>query len=182
VRPTVGHTRPEGTVVPPDGEFDEFYRASAGRLVGALFVVTGDLHLAEDVVQEAFVRASARWEKVRAYDRPDAWVRRVALNLARSHVRGARRQLAAMLRHGGPDDAAEHAPDLTPDRLAVRAALAGLAHIYREVLVLHYVLDLPIQQIAAELDVPLGTVKARLHRGRRALAAQGLRAEEEGSS
>ena len=162
----------------PDSDFDDFYRAWAGRLVGALFVVTGDLHLAEDSVQEAFVRAAARWERVRTYDRPDAWVRLVALNLSRSHIRSARRQVAALLRHGPAPDT----PGLTADHLAVRAALAELPHKYREALVMHYILDLPVQEIADELKIPSGTVKARLSRGRRALAARGLDPEAEATA
>jgi hypothetical protein len=61
--------------VPGDDGFDAFYAACYGRLVGQLFAVTGDLHEAEDVVQEAFIRAVARWSRLRDYDVPEAWVR-----------------------------------------------------------------------------------------------------------
>ena len=62
------------------GSFDEFYAGAVGRLVGQLYPVTGDLHEAEEVVQEAFTRAAARWQRLRDYDRPEAWVRRVAMS------------------------------------------------------------------------------------------------------
>jgi len=62
--------------------FDEFYQSAFGRLVGQVYLVTGDLGDAEDAVQEAFARASACWSKVRDFDVPEQWVRRVAINLA----------------------------------------------------------------------------------------------------
>ena len=56
--------------------FEEFYTGTVGRLLGQLFVVTGDLHEAEEIVQEAITRAAARWARLRDYDVPEAWVRR----------------------------------------------------------------------------------------------------------
>jgi DNA-directed RNA polymerase specialized sigma24 family protein len=68
--------------LPGEQRFDEFYAAVFSRLVGQLHLVTGDLHDAEDVVQEALTRAAARWSRLREYTTPEAWVRRVAVNLA----------------------------------------------------------------------------------------------------
>jgi RNA polymerase sigma-70 factor, ECF subfamily len=68
--------------MPEDDAFARFYAASYPRLVGQVFAVSGDLADAEDAVQEAFVRAAARWGQVCRYDQPEAWVRRVAINLA----------------------------------------------------------------------------------------------------
>src|SRR4030095_12104280 len=93
------------TRVPSDDGFDAFYAACYGRLVGQLFAVTGDLHEAEDVVQEALVRAAARWSRLRDYDLPEAWVRRVAVNLAASGLRRARRRLVLLSRLGPPPPA-----------------------------------------------------------------------------
>jgi DNA-directed RNA polymerase specialized sigma24 family protein len=76
--------------------FEEFYTGTVGRLLGQLFVVTGDLHEAEKIVQEAFTRAAARWARLRDYDVPEAWVRRVAMNLAADRVRSLRRHTRAM--------------------------------------------------------------------------------------
>jgi RNA polymerase sigma-70 factor, ECF subfamily len=50
--------------------FEEFYTATVGRLLGHLFLVTGDLHVAEEIVQEAFTRASMRWSRLRDYEVP----------------------------------------------------------------------------------------------------------------
>jgi hypothetical protein len=62
--------------------FEEVYATDGPRLVTELYAITGSLAEAEDVVQEAFVRAYGRWSKVEALDTPSAWIRRVALNLA----------------------------------------------------------------------------------------------------
>jgi RNA polymerase sigma-70 factor (ECF subfamily) len=62
-------------------------RAVHHRLIGQVTIVTGSLEDAEDAVQEAFARASTRWARLRDYDAPEAWVRRVAFNLATSGLR-----------------------------------------------------------------------------------------------
>ncbi|HSO52485.1 MAG TPA: sigma factor, partial [Actinomycetes bacterium] len=82
--------------------FEEFYLATVGRLLGQLFPVTGDLHEAEEIVQEAYARASVRWARLRDYDVPEAWVRRVAMNLAADRGRRLQRQARALLRAGPP--------------------------------------------------------------------------------
>jgi RNA polymerase sigma-70 factor, ECF subfamily len=154
--------------VADDQEFEAFYEAVFVRLVGQLGPVTGDLAEAEDLVQEALARASARWSRLRAYDVPEAWVRRVALNLATDRTRRLRRKLAALARIGPP-------PVVLPisdDALAVAAALRTLPLPHRQVLVLHYLADLSVDQIAGELGIPSSTVRGRLARARRVLATQ----------
>jgi RNA polymerase sigma-70 factor (ECF subfamily) len=150
-----------------DDDFEDFYQASYPRLVGQLTVLTGSLEDAEDAVQEAFARASTRWRRLRAYDAPEAWVRRVALNLATSGLRRARRQLVALARLG----TAPAEPAQTADRLALEAGLRRLPLRHRQVLVLHYGADLPVDEVARQLRVPTGTVKSRLARARAALGA-----------
>ena len=142
-----------------DDDFAVFYASVFARLVGQLRVVTGELQDAEDVVQEALARA---------YDAPEAWVRRVALNLATDRARRGRRRLAALRRLGPP------APTPPPqvEDLALLEALRGLSIGQRQVLVLHYLVGMPVGEVARTLGVPSGTVKVRLARGRSALAAQ----------
>ncbi len=84
-------------------DFDEFYSGSAARLVRHGYALTGDMAEAQDIAQEAFARAWQRWAMVRDCDSPEAWVRRVATNLAASRWRRIRVARAA----GG--HAAEHA-------------------------------------------------------------------------
>ena len=147
-------------------EFDEFYRAGAPPLVRQLLPLVRDRQEAEDVVQEAYARAFARWSAVSGYDAPQAWVRTVALRLAVSRWRRSRNALAAWRRHGAPEDV----PEVSPDAVALFAALRRLPEAQRVALVLHHLMDLSVEQVAAETGVPTGTVKARLARGRAALA------------
>lgn len=144
--------------------FDASYR----RLVGQLYGVCGDLAEAEDVVAEAFARAVSRRRAFERMDNPEAWLRTVAVNVARTRHR--RRQLGERLlrRTHPPDDA--HRPPLSDDRMALVAALRALPAAQRETLALHYLADMPVTDVAATLGVPVGTVKARLSRGRAALA------------
>jgi RNA polymerase sigma-70 factor, ECF subfamily len=147
-------------------EFDGFYAASYRRLLKQLVAVTGDLAEAEDALQEAYARASVRWPRLVAYDSPEAWVRRVAMNVAVSAARRARRRAVA-LRRLGPQPAV---PELTPDALDLAAALRSIPLGQRQAVVLHHLVGLPVGEIARELGLPAGTVKARLARGRAALA------------
>jgi RNA polymerase sigma-70 factor (ECF subfamily) len=149
-----------------DEDFAGFYKAAYQRLLGQLFAVTGDLAEAENVLQEAYARAFARWAQVRAYDLPEAWVRRVALNLAAMAARRLRRRAAALLRLGPPPAI----PELSSELLDLHDALRGLPLGQRQVVVLHHLVGLPVEEVAGELGVPAGTVKSRLARGRRALA------------
>jgi RNA polymerase sigma-70 factor (ECF subfamily) len=157
-----------------DGDFEAFYTATYQRLVGQLLVVTGSLQDAEDVVQEAFVRACGRWSHVRDYQVPEAWVRRVALNLAASGLRRARRRATLLVRLGP----AAEVPALSVEAVALTRTLRKLPLRGRQVLVLHHAVGLSVQEIARELGVPVGTVTARLSRARATLARL-LAAEEE---
>jgi RNA polymerase sigma-70 factor, ECF subfamily len=155
--------------------FEAFYASSYRRVVGQVFALLGDLHEAEDVAQDAFAKASFHWARIAAYDQPEAWVRRVAFNQAYNSTRRARRWLVAMARHGPPPDV----PAASADRLDLHHALRRLSPRHREVLVLHYVAELPVEEVAAQLRLPVGTVKSRLNRARSALAGQ-LGDEREG--
>lgn len=147
--------------------FDAFYAAAAPRLTQHLYLATGDLTRAQDCAQEAFLRAWHRWDTLSdTVADPYSWVRAVAWRLAVSDWRRAMAQLRALVRHGPPGDA----PALSPDETAVRQALADLPLEQRAALVLHYFADLPVREIAQVLDVPEGTIKARLSRGRAALS------------
>jgi RNA polymerase sigma-70 factor (ECF subfamily) len=146
--------------------FDDFYSATARRIVRHAYALTGNIADAQDVAQEAFARAWQRWDSVRACDSPEAWVRRVATNLATSRFRRERTARAAAHQLIARDVA-----EISPDTVALVAALRTLPERQRVVLVLHYLADLPVGQIAADLRCPIGSVKAWLSRGRDALAA-----------
>jgi RNA polymerase sigma-70 factor, ECF subfamily len=148
-----------------DHDFDDFYASNYGRLVVQLYAVTGNLPDAEDAVQEAFARASIHWRRVRAYELPEAWVRRVALNVAFTGLRRARRVLEVLTRAQPPPP-----PPLPGAALELVEALGRLPLPFRQVLVLHYLADLPVERVAGELGIAVGTAKSRLARARDALA------------
>jgi RNA polymerase sigma factor (sigma-70 family) len=149
-------------------DLQEIYAASAGKLVAQMYGVTGDFAEAQDAVQEAFARALARPARFRHVDNPEAWLRTVALNVARSRRR--RRAVFERLLRGGRLPAPPHAPPLSPDHVALVAALQQLPRATRETVVLHHIADLPVAEVAAVLGCSPETVKTRLVRGRRALA------------
>ena len=144
----------------------DVYNASYRRLVGQLVGVTGSRVEAEEVVQEAFVRAIDHVRTFRHTDNPEAWLRRVAVNQARSRWRRLKHwsRLSPVL--SDP----ERYDDLRPDHVALVDALRKLPVAQREAIALHYIADLPVHEVAAAVGAPTGTVKARLSRGRAALA------------
>jgi RNA polymerase sigma-70 factor, ECF subfamily len=147
-------------------DFDAFYALTVDRLIGQVFAMTGDLGEAEDAVQEAYIRAWQRWAQVGGYDNPEAWLRTVAYRIAVNSWRKARNRLSAHHRAGWRRDQ----PGPSPDGLALVSALQKIPKAQRQAIVLYHVADLSIDEIAVEVGVPVGTVKARLARGRRALA------------
>lgn len=150
------------------------FEASYRRLVGQLYGVCGDLTEAEEVVAEAFARAVQHRRTFVRLDNPEAWLRTVAVNVSRTR---SRHRLAALR---GREEVRVRHPTLDDDRLVLVAALRKLPAAQREAIALHYLADLPIHEVAVATGSPVGTVKARLSRGRAALAV--LLADSEDSS
>ena len=158
-------------------EFDDFYAASFSRLTAQVYAMIGNRDEAQECVQEAFVRAWAHRRRLDKAEHPEAWVRTTAYRLAVSRWRRtARGRRPADRALGLATESA--APSET--HVALVEALKQLPESQRQALVLHHIADLPVHQVAAEVGVPEGTIKARLSRGRAALAA--LLADEEGLS
>jgi RNA polymerase sigma-70 factor (ECF subfamily) len=145
----------------------ELYDGCYRRLIGQLYSVTGDLGEAQDAVQEAFVRALAARRRFARVDNPEAWLRVVALNVARRRIR-RRAHLDRLLRRATPG--VHTVPGLSPDHVAVVAALRRLPPAQAEAVALYHLADLPVAEIADLTGVAVGTVKARLSRGRARLA------------
>jgi RNA polymerase sigma-70 factor (ECF subfamily) len=158
--------RHEGVSMRSEAEFAALYQARFADLASQLYAYLGDSAEAQDVVQEAFVRAWQRWTKISDYDDPVAWVRRVAWNLATSR----HRRVVVARRFISGSRPPEHQPGATPDRVALVAALRRLPEQQRRAVVLHYLADLSVADIARDTGAPEGTVKSWLHRGRAALA------------
>ncbi|MER7588351.1 SigE family RNA polymerase sigma factor [Micromonospora sp. NPDC127501] len=145
--------------------FDEVYRRHFQPLVVQLYAFVGDMNEAQDLVQEGFSRAWPRWDRISRYDDPVAWIRRVAWNVAVSRWRRLRTARLFSLRQrmevvNGPG----------PDRVALAAALATLPVNQRRAVVLHYMAELTVSEIAEDCGVAAGTVKSWLHRARATLA------------
>jgi RNA polymerase sigma-70 factor (sigma-E family) len=148
-------------------EFDAFYAGSSGRVLGQLYAMTGNRSEAEDAVAEAYARAWQRWSTVRDCDSPEAWVRRVASRIAVSAWRKAVNRIRAHHR----DTHTQETDGLSPDHVALVAALRQIPPDQRRVIVLHHLVGLSVAEISVEVGAPTGTVKARLARGRKAMAA-----------
>lgn len=148
-------------------EFDDFYRGTAKRLLRYAYGFTGNPTEAQDLVQEAYTRAWQRWRRVRAYDDAEAWLRLVVTRLATDRWRrlGVRRAVAAASRPVDPVDPP------SDDTVLLVAALRKLPVAQRRALVLHYLLDHSIAEIAAETGANSNTIKSWLSRGRASLAA-----------
>jgi RNA polymerase sigma-70 factor (ECF subfamily) len=145
--------------------FEDFFRDEYPRLVPMLHALTGDRHRAEDLAQEALLRAQRDWRRIAAYDRPGAWVRRVALNAASTAGRRMGRERRALARVGDPPPLELPAGDEELWR-----AVRELPEQQRWAVVLHYVEDRPVAEVALVLECAEGTVKTHLSRARAALA------------
>lgn len=159
------------------------------RTYGLCLRVLGDPDDAADAAQEALISALRKLEQFRGDAAFTTWLHRIAVNACYDLLRKQRRQ--PLLRLAGGDDERPHpepgppSPDHADEIVGTVAAAAALALVpeeFRVALVLADVQDLPYDQIAKVLDVPVGTVKSRVHRGRLALArAMGLDARESGA-
>jgi RNA polymerase sigma-70 factor (ECF subfamily) len=145
------------------------YQAYYRRLVATLYGLTADHGEAQDLVQEAYARALARPKVFLDVADPEAWLRTVAVNLARTRWR-RRRLLDTMVRSGRIVVAPDSVPGANPDRVLLVNALQKLSRPTRETIVLHHLADMSVHEVAETLGVPVGTVKARLSRGRAMLA------------
>lgn len=139
--------------------FHEYARSRLPMLSRVAFLLTGDAHLADDLVQLTLVRVASRWEQLAGGPNPDAYVRRVLYTQHVSWWRRVRREAlpAAVL----PERAVPDFAGAAATALAVRAALAKLAPRQRAVLVLRYFEDLTETETAAALGVSVGTVKSQ---------------------
>jgi RNA polymerase sigma-70 factor (sigma-E family) len=158
----------------PDDPLAALHRDHYAPLVRLASVVLGDSGLAEQIVQDAFVKLAVRWGGFRRIDNPPAYLRVMVLNGCRSHLRhrqvGDRYDARRTVTIAVPTPEAEALAHADHDRMV--AALRHLPERQREALVLRYYLDLPEAEIAAAMRVSSGSVKTHLHRGLAALANQ----------
>ncbi|MGK5742636.1 SigE family RNA polymerase sigma factor [Micromonospora sp. URMC 103] len=149
------------------GSFDEFYRSTSRRMLRYGYAVVGDYTEAQDLVQEAYARAWRQWGRVSAHPAPEAWLRLVVARLATDRWRRLNGWRSALVRSGPPPVV----PPPSEDGVLLLAALRQLPAAQRQALALHYLFDMSVEEIARETQVPTGTVKSSLSRGRARLAA-----------
>jgi len=149
-------------------EFNSFYLREFPAMVALAYAISGSSVAAEDLAQEAMVRAHRHWDRISEYDKPGAWVRRVTINLARSAIRRSAVELRARLRLGRRLDPI---PEPEPDDVRVWKAVALLPPQQRAAVVFFYLEDRPVREIADLLVCSEATAKVHLHKGRSALAS-----------
>jgi len=157
-------------------DLDALYAATYRRLVVQMYAICGNLADAEDAVQEACITAIRKRRVLRTVRNPEAWVRTVALHRLHKGWRHA----SVVRRHEAADRSPEPIVEVGPEHVALVTALSRLDPDQREVVVLHHLADLSVADIADDLDLPIGTVKSRLGRGRARLSE--LLTDEEVSS
>ncbi|MFF7453216.1 SigE family RNA polymerase sigma factor [Kitasatospora sp. NPDC008115] len=148
-------------------DFEEFVAARSPRLLRTAWLLTGDPHQAEDLLQTALAKVWPRWEQI-AVDRPEAYVRRVLVN---AHVSWWRRRWHGELPHDRlpePPTAEDPFDDVLMGQVVV-AAVRALPARQRAVVVLRFFEDLSVEDTAEALGCSTGTVKSQTHRALRAL-------------
>jgi RNA polymerase sigma-70 factor (ECF subfamily) len=142
------------------------------RMYATATLILRDRSRAEDAVQDALVRAWRDLPRLRDARRLDAWLRRLLVNACRDESRRGRRHEANLRLLPDHDGQVPAEADAIPERQAMAEAIATLSLDHRAVVVHHYYLGLSLPEIADALDIPVGTVKSRLHHARRALRSQ----------
>lgn len=171
-----GSTR-SGQGLEPPGGFEGFLREYRGA-VELAYALSGNRAGAEDIAQEAFLRAHRDWPRVDGYQYPGAWVRRVAVNLATSAVRRRLIEARALARLWARQEPA--LAELPASGTDFWRAVRSLPRRQAQAVALHYLEDLPVAEIARVLGCAEGTVKAHLHHGREALGRRLALFEERG--
>jgi RNA polymerase sigma-70 factor (ECF subfamily) len=154
--------------------FTRFYRAEYSAIVALVYGLSGSQGAAEDIAQEAFLRAYRDWSRVQSMDSPQGWIRRVAMNLARSRWRRlkvemtVRSRLSPQTVFSPPDGPTSEFWD----------EVRHLPRRQAEAVTLRYVEDLTVAEISEILQIAEGSVRALLFQGRerlrRQLVAKGL--------
>ncbi len=159
---------PEAVRLP--GRFEYFYLEEYPKVVALAYALSGSRMGAEDIAQEAFLRAYQDWDRVGSYEHQAAWVRRVAANLATSGLRRRLVEARVLARLAGRREAT--VDPLAGEDAEFWAAVRTLPRRQAQAVVLYYFQDLSVQQTATVLGCNEGTVKAHLAKARRTLARQ----------
>lgn len=154
-----------------DQELAAFCEQEQPRLVGLLALYVGDVHVAEELAQDALIRVCQHWPRVRLMQSRSAWVNRVAMNLAKSMFRRRGAAKRAMARHGGDPPSTERDDATT---IAVRQAVAALPPRMRAAVIHRHFLGDSVRQTAESMGCAEGTVKSLTFKALAALRDSGL--------
>ena len=150
------------SVTETDLDYTAFFRVEFAPVLRTVTLMLRDQSRAEEITQDAFVQLLDNWPKVSRYERPQAWVRRVAIRLAMRVIRRERLwtfvRLELLPRAAPP-----------PSRFDMADAIRRLSGSQRAAIVLHYYEDRPVTEVAAILGCAESTARVHLHRGRNRL-------------
>ena len=149
-----------------DADFERWYRSEHPRVVTALAVAGGNIEVAREATDEAFVRAYERWPKVAAMDSPGGWLYRVAMNELKRRLRRQRLERDLLRRQQQPVTTGP-APIIDPK---MWDAVRSLPKRQRSAVALRYVLDMTEREVASTMGISRGAASATLTAARRNLA------------
>jgi RNA polymerase sigma-70 factor (sigma-E family) len=155
--------------LPRPGAFESLYKDERASILTVAAGLVGDWGVAEDVVQESFAEAYRNWKTIGGFDRPGAWVRRVAINKAISRVRRRDVEVRVLSRVGLGAQLSTDAPLADAE---LWDAVRGLPRRQAQVVALTYIVDLTMTEVAEVLGCSEGSVKTHLQRARERLARE----------
>ena len=142
-----------------DAEYEWLFREEFPAVMRSVFLICHDADRSQDITQDAFVQLLRHWKKVSRYERPGAWVRRVAIRLAMQSVR--RERLRSLLEREVDPPAPAGSVDVD-----VMKAIRTLPRMQRAAVVLFYFEDLPVGEVADIMGCAVATARVHLHRAR----------------
>ena len=151
--------------------FDDFYRAEYSSVVGLAYAMTGNRWVAEDLAQDAFIAAQRSWDKIREYEQPGAWVRRVLANRSISRFRRLRTEKWALPRLAAAESSTS-LPDVSAHADEIWEMVRKLPRRQAQVTALTFVDGCSLQEIGEILEMSPFTAKTHLQRAKTALAEQ----------
>ena len=159
------HPATTTTTTTAEEAYDAFFRASWARLQGQAYVLTGSLEQAQDLTQEALLRAWTHWDRITGYESAEGWTRRVLHNLCIGSWRRTQVRPMSVVREPATT------VDAPTDHVLLAEALRHLPGAQARALLLHDGLGMTVAETAGEIGVPEGTVKSWLSRSRKIVAA-----------
>jgi RNA polymerase sigma factor (sigma-70 family) len=153
----------------PSSAFEPFFRAQFPGVVAFVTVLIGDREVAAELAQEAMWRAYRDWDRISRYDRPDAWTRRVAGNLARSTRKRREVERRAVERAAVQSRPAGEGPEIDEELWRV---VRKLPRRQREAVALFYLEDWSVRDLASFFGCAEATARVHLHKGRARLARE----------